>query len=480
MNITSILPDVSFLFLISLISFYKFLGFQKTKFYIAAFSAGLVASSILLIQQYYFNPHFSFYNNISIDSYGITLKLTAVIFTAVIYFFTDEFKTDEHHNEILNYLTLLFAAFISISSNNILLTYLSFEIISLTILFTLYSQNRDGTKSFYRSWIISSAIMLFGISLLYGIFGSLNYSNISLYLSGFPVNKLTLSIALLMIFCGFSFKLFIFPMQSVITGIFEKVSAGKSALILLISVIAGSGALTRFILAAFNDPITFNSADSQHSLNPVFDWELLLIIIFCLTVLSSSFMLFLQKDLLKINVYIFLANIPFFLTGLALTPYSHLSVNTMLLLQAIIPFSGIIILVKYLENNFSVKNVNDLKAIYRLSPVNILLLLFFWLSIAGLPLTFGFTSRLYLFSAVSGRFTLLIISVTILSQLIMYYKFFMMIRLIFISEPGKVYVKSNFKITVITGILAMILLLLGLCSAPLINLLNIICNIVYI
>jgi NADH-quinone oxidoreductase subunit N len=480
LNITSILPDVSFLFLITFISFYKFLGFNKAGIFLTAFSVGLVTVLILLIQQYYFNPHFCFYSNMAVDGFGITLKLILVIITAIIYFFTSEFKSEINYSDILNYLTLLFAAFISISSNNLLLTYISYEIISLAILITLYSQNPCGTKRFYSSWIISSALMLFGISLFYGMFGSLNYSNISLYLSEYPVNKLTLSIAVLMIFCGFAFKLFIFPMQSVITGVFEKAATGKSAILLLTSLIAGYGALTRFVLSAFNDPLTFNSADNQHSLNPVFDWELLLLIIFCLTVLSSSFMVFLQKDLIKINIYTFLVNFPLSLICIAITPYIHLAVDTLIPLQAIVPFSGIIVLVKYFENNFSIKNINDLKGIYRLSPVNTLLLLFFWLSLGGFPLTFGFTSRMYLFSAISGRFSLFVILTSIISSLIIFYKLFVILRFIFSNEPGKVKIKQDYKITLITGILAVILLLLGLYTAPLINLLNIISNIVYI
>jgi NADH:ubiquinone oxidoreductase subunit 2 (subunit N) len=480
LNITSILPDVTFLLLIAFISIYKFLGFNKSRFYIASFSVGLVTASILLVQQFYFNPHFSFYYNIAVDGYSITFKLFTLVLTAFIYFFTDEFKDNELYRAILTYLTLLFSVFISISSNNILLTFFSFEIISLTIQFTLYSQDPGNAKRFYRSWIISSALMLFGISLFYGLFGSLNYNNVSLYLSVYPVNKLTLSISILMIFCGFAFKLFIFPLHAVITGIFEKAATGKSAIFFLTSVIAGSGALNRFIFVAFNDPVTFNSKDIQHLLSPVFDWGLLLMIIFCITVLSSSFMLFLQKDLLKINIYIFLANIPIFLSGFSIISYSHLTVNTMLLLQAIIPFSGIILLVKYLENYLSVKYINDLKGIHRSSPVIILLLLFFWLSLAGFPLTFGFTSRLYLFSAVSGRFLFLIISVTTLSSLIIYYKLFLIMRITFISEQSKERIKLDYKIALITGILAVFLLLFGLYSAPLINLLNIISNIVYI
>ena len=480
MNITSFLPDVSLLFFIVLISIFKFTGFNKHKLILLTFSASLLITLLFLIQQYYFTGHTFFYGSLAVDYFGISLRILALIIFSSLYFLIEYYDSPIEHNNAVLYLTLLFALFISISSNNILLTYITFEVISLAYFIMLRKNAAKNINSFYRSWIISSSLMLFGISIFYGLFGSLNYSQISLYLSGNPVNSLTMAISVLMIFSGFAFRLFVFPLQSVIIDISERISIGKSSMILTTSAIAGFGGLTRFIYSAFNEQNSFNTSKILHTINPVFNWELFIIIIFCLTVLTSSLLLFLKKDLLKINLYIFLVNIPLVILGFGIMQYSNLSNITLLLIQTLIPFITITVIIYLFKVHNKINSIFDINGVFFVYPFITIVLIINLLSMAGLPLTLGFASRLYILSAISSSYSLSVVTVSVIASMVIYYKIFQMARLIFSKTTNGInVVKIKPEYLIILTIISLFLLIFGIFPSPLTYILNIISNIIY-
>jgi len=479
LNITSILPDVSLLFLIALISVYKFIGLNHAKLLLFTFSTGLIISFALLLQQFTFNGHFNFLGSLSIDPYGTFLKLLTLFSFAVIYFLIDFDHSKINFNSIIYYSTLLFSVFILISSSNLLLTFISFEIISLVYFGITCTGPPKNNVSFYRSWIISSSLMLFGITLFYGMFGSLQYSRISSYLSVYPVNKLTLTIAILMIFCGFSFKIYVFPLQSVMSNISDRISIGKSGIILLTSSLAGIASLTRLIYTAFNDAGSFNTSVIIHSLNPVFNWELFLTIIYCLSVLTSAFVLYLQKEIIKIFLYIFLINLPLTLISCSFNTYTNLSVNILLIIQTVLPYLVLLIINSHFNEKLSIRELSDLKGIYKTSPVLSIILIISLLSLSGFPLTIGFISRLYIFSAVSTGYSLIIIASSIISSMIILYTVYKMLRLMFSSGTNPVIGRINWVMLSVLMILSAFPAVIGIYSDPLIYYLNFISYINY-
>lgn len=447
---------------------------------LTTFSAALLITFILLIQQYYYAGHHFFYGQLALDSFAVSCRIIALIFFSCIYFTVEQVRSAACINSLLIYLTLLFAVFISVSSNNLLLTYVSFEIISLVFFIVLKESHAENIKSFYRSWIVSSALMLFGISIFYGLSGSLNYTFISIFLSANPVNKLVITLTVLMIFSGFAFRLFVFPFQSFISGILDGIDGGKSSLILISSAIAGLAGLARFIFSAFNEINTYNTSNVQHALNPVFNHELFFTVVICISMLSSSLVLFLKKDLAKINLYLLLINLPLSLSGMTFAGYSSLTPATLMLLQTLLPFTAISIVLYLLRSQNNIKTIAEINGLSRAYPFLTAVLLINMLSLGGMPLTMGFTSRLYIFSALSPSITFPVAAITVISSMIIFYKIFRMTLSIFRYEPNGIK-KGNIKLkyTVLLSILSLFLMFFGIFFTLLTDILNIISNITY-
>jgi NADH-quinone oxidoreductase subunit N len=251
--------------------------------------------------------------------------------------------------------------------------------------------------------------MLFGISVFYGLFGSTNYALISQYITNNPVNVLTLTISILLVFTGFGLKLFTFPFQSVFTKISSGIDFANLSVILTTSVIAGSGAFVRFVNTAFYDSLAFISANNSHTLSPAFNWELFLTIIFCTSILSSAFLLYLQKDFIKIILYYLLINLQFvIITGFEKSSQgiSNYLMNIVFILASVIGTSYV---TNYFYTVHSVKELKDIRGMFRRSPAPLIFLIVMLLSICGLPLTMGFTIRIYIFSEINQSFGIFII-----------------------------------------------------------------------
>ncbi|HEY3252239.1 MAG TPA: proton-conducting transporter membrane subunit, partial [Ignavibacteria bacterium] len=317
MNFTSFLPEISLLMCLTLISFNNFfINESKLKFRVLNFISlfGIIVIFLLLLQQFYYTSDFFFSGTAVFDSYGGLLKILALLSFVFVKFFIGDAYLVENEKEVLISFVCLFGVFIAVSSNNLLLTFTGFELLNLVYFGYLkkYCSNEPQKTAafFYRSWLISSSLMFFGISIFYGLCGTLNYDLISSFISSNPVNKLTFTIAILLVFSGFAFKLFIFPLQSLMLNFYEKLKIDKATIILVTSIIAASGALTRFVYSAFYERNAFALNGSTHSLTPIFNWELFFLIIFCLTALSSALVLYLQQDFIKILIYIIFVNSP--------------------------------------------------------------------------------------------------------------------------------------------------------------------------
>ena len=325
-NVTSFLPEISILILLILISVYRFFEVRNKKLYSYTLVSGLIIIFLLIIQQFLYCRHLYMYDTAAYDSFGSIIKITSLIGFVSCLLIPGDKKLFADSKAIIYNSVLLFSVFISITSYNLLLTYCSFELLSFSYFTILKTSTRTKAgslklSSFYASWIISSSLMLFGISLFYGLFGSLNYNLISEFLLLNQVNKLILAISLIFIFSGFAVKLFSFPLQSIITDVFIILSIDKISIILITSIIAGSGAFIRFYYSVFN------GTNANH-----FNWELFIVIFFTFNILTSAFILYLQKEFLPAIIYMIFINIPFLFISV-LCIYDKAFINYLLLIN---------------------------------------------------------------------------------------------------------------------------------------------------
>ncbi|HJY63793.1 MAG TPA: hypothetical protein VJ455_06535, partial [Ignavibacteria bacterium] len=202
----------------------------------------------------------------------------------------------------------------------------------------------------------------------------------------------------------------------------------------------------------------FNGTNANH-----FNWELFIVIFFTINILTSAFILYLQKEFLPAIIYMIFINIPFLFVS-ALCIYDYGLINFLLIIVYIVISSvGILIIAYAVKSKFPVTGIKELKGILKTSRFLVSSAFILLLSISGFPLTFGFTSRLYLFSSINNDFYLLIIIASIISTLISFiilYRF--IIALISVNSDILQPIVLNYSQKLILFVSVILTILLGI------------------
>ena len=226
-NLSKFIPET--ILTISILVIFIVELFFKKKTRISGWIAliGIIITFIFTILQMAFPKQSLFFNMIVIDPFSSFFKLIFLLsgFLIILFSFlseeirTTEYRTQEYYALIL---TLTLGGFFMASSINLLMMYLSLELVSLSsyIMAGYFKKQKRSSEAALKYVIygaVSSGLMLFGISILYGVCGSTDIITISNYLSTNPVNLVTLLISIFLIIAGFGYKISavpVFPMRS--------------------------------------------------------------------------------------------------------------------------------------------------------------------------------------------------------------------------------------------------------------------------
>ncbi|NLT49306.1 MAG: NADH-quinone oxidoreductase subunit N, partial [Ignavibacteria bacterium] len=194
---------------------------------------------------------------LSIDPFGTFFKFFVIASSIFIVFFSissNEIKKNIKRSG--EYFALIFGMIIGmmfmINSVNLILIYISLEIVSLSSYvlagFTkLEKRNSEASLKYLIYGASSSGIMLFGISIIYGLTGTTNLLEINQVLTSIPVNPVTLSLCLILIFAGIGYKISSVPFHFWTPDVYEGAPVSITAFLSIASKAAGFALLIRFI-----------------------------------------------------------------------------------------------------------------------------------------------------------------------------------------------------------------------------------------
>lgn len=363
---------------------------RKLPYYITLASLA-IAFIFVLIEIY--SPAKSLFNGLLVlDPFASFGKL-AVLFTAFI-IIAALFKPGNLDYSII--LLMIFGALAVISSANLVMTFATLEVISIAIFLLLINERKTVFKYFTYS-AVSSAVMLYGISLLYGLTGSLDYTSISNALSATGFNELTLTISVILIVCGLGFKLLLFPFNFIYPTLAEKLSYNKLALISVMPLTAVVIVTARFLLTAFHDPAAFITDANAYRMISTVKWQNLILIISAASIVAGNIIVLWQSDIKKIFSFIIISHAGYLLLPIALPSPDA----TTAFLIGLFSFASIIpalfICFSSIAKAFGKENIelNELKGLGKASPVITICIVIFLLCGVGLPLTIGFQSRIF-------------------------------------------------------------------------------------
>jgi NADH-quinone oxidoreductase subunit N len=426
---------------------------------LAGIGATMIAATTL-----YGRNSFGFGGMLVVDNMAVFFKLLFLLAAALVLLASETFteRIGEYTAEF--YSLILFCTvglMLMASTNELMSIYLSLEISSLSLAFLTTWAKRElrsseaGLKFFVLS-AISSAVLLFGMALLYGITGRTDLRAISQVLTqnASPAALLAMS----MLVAGFGFKIAAVPFQFWTPDVYEGAPTPITAYLSTASKAAGLAVIIRI----------FDIALGSGAIQGI--WIDLFVALSIITMTVGNLAALLQGNLKRMLAYSSIAHVGYMLMGLAAaTTFGISSVLFYLLVYAftnIGAFAVVIVMSRYVEG----EDLDQYAGLARRAPVLSAILAICLLSLAGLPPLAGFFSKLYLFWAAAERGLYVTVVLGVINSAISLYYYARVIRAMYTAEPTTDRpISVPLAPAVSLGAAALGVLIIGIFSSPFIN-----------
>ena len=338
-------------------------------------------------------------------------------------------KLDKFEYPIIILISIL-GMFFMVSSNDLILFYLGLELQSLS-LYILAAIDRDNLKSsesgikYFILSALSSGLLLYGCSLLYGFTGSTNFEVISNELTKENTGAI---FAMVFILVGLAFKISAVPFHMWTPDVYEGSPTSITSYFATAPKVAGLAVLIKFMFIPFS--------------NILLEWQTIIIFISIASMILGAVAAIGQKNLKRLLAYSSIGHMGYALAGIAtgaVAGYkSSIVYITIYVVMNIGAFSCLYLMKKDGEYK---ENISDLSGVSKKHPLLAVSLLIILFSLAGIPPLGGFFAKFYIFSSVLEQkmYTLAIIG--LLTTVISAFYYLKIIKTIYFDEN-----KSSFDL----------------------------------
>ena len=333
-------------------------------------------------------------------------------------------KLDKFEYPIIILLSIL-GMFFMVSSNDIILFYLGLELQSLS-LYILASIDRDNLKSsesgikYFILSALSSGLLLYGCSLLYGFSGSTNFDLIANELNKENIGAV---FAMVFILVGLAFKISAVPFHMWTPDVYEGAPTSITSYFAVVPKVAGLAVLIKFMFIPFSNILS--------------EWQTIIIFISIASMILGAVAAISQKNIKRLLAYSSIGHIGYALAGVATGNISGYQSAIVYISIYVIMNIGIFSCLYLLKKDGEYKeNISDLSGVSKKHPLLAISFLIILFSLAGIPPLGGFFAKFYIFSAVLEQqmFTLAIIG--LLTTVISAFYYLKIIKIIYFDDSA--------------------------------------------
>jgi len=427
----------------------------------------VIIISLLLIIFNSFNDSGNLFSNSFVsNSFTNFFKILILLGTLFVMLITQDFIKEMKINCFEYPLLLLFSVlgmFFMISSNDLMSFYLGLELQSLA-LYILASIDRDNLKSnesgikYFVLSALSSGLLLYGCSLLYGFTGSTNFEEINLKME---LENTGAVFAMVFILVGLAFKVSAVPFHMWTPDVYQGSPSSVTSFFAVVPKVAGIAILIRFVQIPFEQLID--------------QWKNILVFMSLASMILGAVAAIGQTNIKRLIAYSSIGHIGYALAGIStgtVAGYSSSIAYISIYVIMNLGVFGCIFLMK--KDGKYCEDIKELSGISKQNPLLAISFLIIMFSLAGIPPLAGFFAKFYVFMSVieSEMYTLAIIG--LLSTVVSAFYYLRIIKIIYFDEIKNPFDKiKNLEITSTVFLSCLILVLFFLYPSILNNIVNI-------
>ncbi len=294
------------------------------------------------------------------------------------------------------------------SANNLLMIYVAMETVSLcSYLLVGWDKSRYRSSEAGLKYVlyggVASGIMLFGMSLLFGLYGDLSLQGLHQAIFSSSVledaaGRWAAWMALAFIITGFGFKIAAVPFHQWCPDAYEGAPTPFTALLSVAPKAAGFAVILRFIWGLFAQP---GQLDASTSVD--IPWALMIGLVSALTMTLGNLVAVVQNNLKRLLAYSSIAHAGYVLMGVVAGGIDGFESVTLYMTVYVFMNMGAFAVVSAVDRSLGSEDIADYRGLGSRAPFLALLMVIFLLSLTGLPPTAGFIGKLYLFSALLAK-----------------------------------------------------------------------------
>jgi proton-translocating NADH-quinone oxidoreductase chain N len=371
-----------------------------------------------------------------VDLFSTFFKLLATITGILITLVSMDYLRGRtpYRGDFFSLLTFAVLAMVMMASSaSLLMIYLSIEFLSyMSYLLTGFlredKKSNEAAIKYFLYGAITSAVMLYGLSLLYGISGSLNLTDIARAFASSvdPTTRVVALVSTALVIAGLGFKISLVPFHQWAPDVYEGAPTPITAFLSVGSKAVGFAVLLRVALIAL-------PAFQSH-------WAQLLAVISIITMTLGNLVALRQTNVKRMLAYSSIAQAGYILIGLVAlnlkgaSPFAGLNGILIYLFAYLFTNLGAFICVIAIENATGIVEIPQYAGLVKRAPLVAALFVVFFLSLAGIPPTAGFIGKFFVFGAALREGYLFLAAVAVVNSVISVFYYFSVVRQAFFEE----------------------------------------------
>jgi NADH-quinone oxidoreductase subunit N len=421
---------------------------------------------------------------IAVDPFAVFFKSLAAVCTLAIFLFSifsSEVQTTV--KRMTEYYSLLVAMtlgmFLMAGATNVLMMVLAMELTSLSSYIVAgYTKEASDSSEASLKYIIygavSSGIMLYGISILFGLTGAMDYAGINHSLTLNAPNYFALLTATIFIVVGFGYKISAVPFHFWTPDVYEGAPITITAFLSVASKAAGFAMMIRFFKVIFIDTTILAVPAGMWTSLYGFEWNKLLAILSVLTMTLGNLVAVWQDNLKRLLAYSSIAHAGYMLMGVVVLSNQGIAAVLIYFMMYLLMNLGAFFVVMLIANKTGSEDISAYRGLGYRAPLIGVAMAIFLISLTGLPPTAGFIGKLYLFAALLEAKWIWLAVVGAVNSVISLYYYARILRYMFLRDPegltSSISLQRSEAILLLVFVLST--LLFGLYFGPLVDLAN--------
>ncbi|MAJ86197.1 MAG: NADH-quinone oxidoreductase subunit NuoN [Candidatus Pelagibacter sp.] len=345
--------------------------------------------------------------------------------------FINNIKISKFEYPILVLLSIL-GMFFMVSANDIILFYLGLELQSLAlyILATIDRASIKSTESGIKYFVLSalsSGLLLYGCSLLYGFTGSTNFDLIQNELAGDNIGAL---FATVFIIVGLAFKVSAVPFHMWTPDVYEGSPTSVTNFFAVVPKIAGIAVIIRFMDIPFKMILS--------------EWQLIIIFLSIASMILGAVAAIGQKNIKRLLAYSSIGHIGYILAGISTGDTDGYSSSLIYLTIYVVMNLGAFSCLYFMKiNSVYTEKIEDLSGLSKNNPILAFSFLIIFFSLAGIPPLGGFFAKFYVFIAVIESELYYLAIVGLVTTVVSAFYYLKIIKVIYFDENKIQFDKVN-------------------------------------